>query len=193
MSTLTAPVDEGVVTDHLSTAELEAGLDRVAASPSGTGRVEMVVARPGAFERRVLGTGSFTAEDGLVGDDWRHRGDDPDVEAQLTLMNARFLDLVANGERTRWPWAGDQVVVDLDLSTDELVPGDRLRLGSALVEVTAKPHTGCIKFVRRFGAEAQRMVSSERGKAMRLRGIYVKVVERGEASPGDTIRVVDRD
>ncbi len=189
MSILTAPTSEGVVTDHLSTEELEAGLDRVAASPGSAGTVEMIVARPDVNERRVLDTASFTAHDGLVGDDWRSRsGDDVDVEEQLTLINARFLDLAAAGDRERWPWAGDQVVVDLDLSTDNLAPGDRLWLGSALVEVTAKPHTGCIKFVRRFGVDAQRLVNTVVGRRLRLRGIYVRVVEDGEAAPGDTIR-----
>ncbi len=146
----------------------------------------MVVARPAENERQTLESGTFTVAGGLDGDDWHVRGSvDPD--AQVTLINQAWVDHISGGDRSRWPWAGDQVVVDLDLSTDNLTPGDRLQLGSAVVEVTPKPHTGCKKFVARFGVEAQRLGATDLGKALRLRGIYVKVIEDGEAGPGDTI------
>ena len=80
-------------------------------------------------------------------------------DAQLTLMNARVVALVA-GERERWPLAGDQLYVDLDLSADNLPPGTRLAVGSAVIEVTPEPHTGCAKFSARFGSEALRFVNS---------------------------------
>ena len=54
---------------------------------------------------------------------------------QLTLINARLIDLVAR-QRDRWPLAGDQLFVDLDLSAANLPPGTRLALGSAVIEVT---------------------------------------------------------
>lgn len=175
-------------TDHLDTTELTAGLEAVRSSPATDGVVEMVVARPAPAQRRVLDHGRLTTHDGLVGDDWQDRYDGaPDVDAQLTLMNARFLDLVSGGERARWPWAGDQLVVDLDLGTANLQPGDRLRVGDALVEVTPKPHRGCKKFVARFGVDAQRLVAGDLGTEARLRGIYVKVVEDGDVDPGDAV------
>ncbi|HKJ56215.1 MAG TPA: MOSC domain-containing protein [Nitriliruptoraceae bacterium] len=177
-------------TIHLTAEQLETGLAGVRSSPSEDGTVAMIVARPAEDEREMLASGTFTIAGGLEGDDWHHRGSiDPD--AQLTLINRAWLDHICAGDRSRWPLAGDQVVVDLDLSTANLVPGDRLRLGTALVEVTSKPHTGCKKFVARYGVEAQRLGATDVGKALRLRGIYVKVVEDGEATPGDTIRKVD--
>lgn len=63
-------------------------------------------------------------------------------DAQLTLMNSRAADLVAQS-RDRWPLAGDQLYVDFDLSEANIPAGTRLEIGDAIVEVTAKPHTGC--------------------------------------------------
>lgn len=178
-----------MATTHVSADELRDGIARLDDAPADRGTVAMVVARPAVDEREVLPTGSLTVGEGLVGDGWRRRGT-PDPDAQLTLIGSRWLDVITAGDRDRWPLAGDQVVVDLDLSHDNLRPGDRLRLGSALVEVTPKPHTGCRKFVARFGVEAQRIGSSEMGRNLRLRGIYVRVVEDGTVAPGDEIAKV---
>jgi MOSC domain-containing protein YiiM len=82
---------------------------------------------------------------------------------QLTIINSRLLALIAQ-RRGRWPMAGDQLVVDLDLSVENLPPGRRLALGSAIIEVTAQPHTGCDKFAARFGRAARAWVSSPIGK-----------------------------
>jgi len=185
-----------VVPRHRPADELVAVLDDVAASPRAAGTVAMVVARPHDGQRDVLARGAFTVADGLVGDNWRTRGSSrtpdgsADPDAQLTLVNQRWLDQVSGGDQRFWPLAGDQVVVDLDLSTSNLAPGDRLQLGSAVVEVTPKPHNGCKKFVARYGVEAMRMVASDVGRDLRLRGIYVRVATAGDAGPGDAVTLL---
>jgi MOSC domain-containing protein YiiM len=103
---------------------------------------------------------------------------------QLNIMNARVVDLVANG-RERWHLAGDQLIIDLDLSTENLPPGTQLALGTAVIEVTAQPHTGCQKFVARFGADAMKFVNSPLGRQLCLRGINARVVRRGVIRVGD--------
>jgi MOSC domain-containing protein YiiM len=105
---------------------------------------------------------------------------------QLNIMNARSTALVAQG-RDRWPLAGDQLYVDLDLSGRNLPPGTRLALGTAVIEVTAIPHTGCSKFVSRFGAEAMKFVNSPVGRELNLRGICARVVEPGTVRAGDRV------
>ena len=143
--------------DHLTADELQAGLDEIRRSPADDGTVELIVRRPAENEREILEEGSLDVDEGLVGDAWRARGSSrmPDgsanPDAQLTLMNARVVALVAR-ERERWPLAGDQLYVDLDLSADNLPPGTRLAVGSAVLEVTPEPHTGCAKFSARFGS-----------------------------------------
>ena len=182
------------VAKHLTTAELEAGLDEIERAPSSVGVVELIVRRPAEGEREVLEEGTLDLAEGLLGDTWSVRGSKrtPDGSAnpdmQLNVMGARVVDLVAAGDRERWALAGDQLYVDLDLSEANLPPGTRLALGSAVIEVTAEPHTGCAKFVARFGAEAHRFVNTATHRHLRLRGLNAKVVEPGTVRRGDAIR-----
>jgi len=175
--------------DHLPTADLETGLDLVRQAPREVGTLDMIVCRPAEEERRLLDQGELNLEEGLVGDNWRTRGGPdgaPDPEAQLTVMNSRYTDLVAR-RRDRWPLAGDQLYVDLDLSFEHLPPGSRLGVGSAIIEVSAQPHTGCDKFVARFGRDALRLANSQVGRELRLRGLNAKVIEPGTIRVGDTV------
>ncbi|MXX88757.1 MAG: hypothetical protein F4Y68_05840 [Boseongicola sp. SB0665_bin_10] len=106
---------------------------------------------------------------------------------QLTLMNSRTITLLA-GSRDRWALAGDQFYVDLDLSRENLPAGTRLAIGSATIEVTDVPHTGCKKFMSRFGIEALKFVNSRRGGELCLRGINARVVVSGRVEAGDKIQ-----
>jgi MOSC domain-containing protein YiiM len=99
-------------------------------------------------------------------------------------MNARAIALVAQSD-DRWPLAGDQLYLDLDLTDENLPAGTRLALGSAVIEVTAEPHIGCRKFSDRFGVDATRFVNSKEGRRLHLRGINAKVVQSGTIRVGD--------
>jgi hypothetical protein len=180
---------------HLTTEELEAGLGHVLLSPKDEGVLELIVRRPRVDEREVLEEGRLDLAEGLVGDSWRERGSSrtPDGSAhpgmQLNVMNSRVLALVAQG-RERWRLAGDQLIMDMDLSDENLPPGTRLALGSAVIEVTELPHTGCKKFLARFGLDAMKFVNSPAGRRLRLRGMNAKVVRPGVIRPGDVVRKI---
>jgi hypothetical protein len=171
---------------ELTLAELEGGLDHIRGSPRDAGTLEMIVRRPRSGEREVLDAAQLDPAEGLVGDRWGaalpRRG-----ENQLTLMNSRVIGLVAQ-DRARWPLAGDQLYVDLDLSADNVPAGTRLAIGAAVIEVSAKPHLGCRKFRARFGFDAVRFVNSPRVGELRLRGINAWIVSAGDVRVGDTIR-----
>ncbi len=171
---------------HVAPDELEAALPEIKASPADLGTVELVVRRPSEGEREVLEEGVLDIDTGLVGDRHGERGPPP-PGTELTLMNARAIAVIA-GDRERWPLAGDQLYVDLDLSPDNLPPGTQLEVGTALIEVTDVPHTGCAKFSGRFGSAAIRFVNQPPGRALRLRGMYARVVRPGVVRPGDAIR-----
>ena len=171
--------------------ELDRHLGHVAAAPSNAGTVELIVARPAVGERRVLDAGEVRPGVGLVGDNYLERGSSrptggpADPLAELNIMSARALEAVAGVDRERWPLAGDQFIVDFDLSLANAPAGTRLRIGAALIEVTEKPHTGCAKFAERFGVDAARWINSR--KDLRLRGICAIVIEPGAVSVGDEI------
>jgi hypothetical protein len=173
--------------------ELEAGLEELSRSPADEGVLELIVRRPRPEEREVLAEGELHPLEGLVGDCWRERGSSRTAdgsahpEMQLNVMNSRVIALVARSQE-RWPLAGDQLYLDLDLSEKNLPPGTRLALGTAVIEVTAQPHTGCKKFVERFGLEAMKFVNSAAGKQLRLRGMNAKVIRGGVIRVGQAAR-----
>ncbi len=182
----------------LSTEELAAGLNEIHKSPRTSGVVEWIVRRPGPGERDVVAVAELDVVEGLVGDDWLRRGSrmtsdgsaHPDM--QLTVMNSRAIALVARS-KDRWQLAGDQLYVDLDLSTDNLPPGTRLRVGTATIEVTREPHTGCKQFSAHFGIAATKFVNSTEGKRLRLRGINAMVVQSGTVRVGELATKLETD
>ena len=178
---------------HTSRPALEDGLAEIRRAPRDAGTVELIVSRPAPEEREVVAEAQLDPAAGLVGDCWLERGSrasedgSAHPEMQLTIMSARAVALIAR-TRERWPLAGDQLYVDLDLSADNLPPGTLLRVGAATIEITEKPHTGCGKFVRRFGVDAMRFVNTHVGRELNLRGIYARVVSPGTVRIGDPIR-----
>ena len=166
--------------------ELLSGLDHIRESPREVGTLEMVVSRPAVDERILLASGELDVERGLVADRWS-RGSKPNPKAQLTVMNARAAQLVA-GDRARWALAGDQLFADFDLSPENLPPGTRLAIGSAVIEVSDQPHLGCEKFAARFGQTARVFANSPEGVSVSFRGINTRVVQSGTVHVGDAIR-----
>ena len=178
--------------DHLTTVELDAALDHIRESPADTGTVDLIVRRPALGAREVLDEAELDLACGVVGDTWNIRGSKRTVDGsshpdmQLNVMNSRVVALVAQ-DPGRWELAGDQLYVDLDLSEDNLPAGTRLVLGTATIEVTDQPHTGCAKFTQRFGLDAFRWVNTDAGSKLRLRGLNAKVVVPGVVRRGDAI------
>ena len=177
---------------HRTPEQLDAGLDAIRASPRDDGTLDWITCRPANGERIVLETATLDVAGGLVGDNWATRptkrpDQQPHPDAQVTLMNARAIDVIA-GPRDRWALAGDQLYVDLDLSLDNLPAGTRLQIGDAVLEVTALPHTGCAKFTERFGSAATAWVNTPVGRALNLRGINARVLAPGQVRRGASIR-----
>jgi hypothetical protein len=177
---------------HLTMSELEAGLGEIARSPKDNGVLEMIVRRPQVGEREILQEGQLDLIDGLVGDSWKSRSSrrtadgTPHPDMQLNVMNSRVVALVSQ-DKSRWHLAGDQLFVDFDLTEANVPAGTKLAIGSAVIEVTAQPHTGCSKFVERFGVDAMKFVNSAERQDLHLRGVNARVVRPGVLRVGDSI------
>ena len=177
---------------HRSTAELEAALGHIREAPADGGTIELIVRRPAEDAREVLEEAEISHAQGIAGDTWDQRGSPtspdggPHPDAQITIMSSRAAAAVI-GPVERWPLAGDQIYADLDISHSTLAAGTQLRLGDAILEVTAKPHRGCAKFAARFGRDALRFVNTGEGQALRMRGVNCRVVQPGTVRAGDTI------
>jgi len=170
-------------------------LDHILQAPKDSGVVELIARRPARNEREILNEAALDLSAGLVGDAWISNWNDrvpdgtPDPNRQLTLMNSRVIALLAP-EKERWCLAGDQLYVDFDLSAENLPAGTRLQIGTAIVEVSSPPHTGCDKFSARFGLDALKFVNGPARKQFRLRGINARVVESGVVRRADVVRKV---
>ena len=170
-------------------AGLTEAFESLAAAPLDRGRLVHLVRRGEGGRREVLEQARLTPEDGLPGDAWGRRLPLA-PESQITVMQIDVATLVANGQPLGL--FGDNLFVDLDLSNENLPIGSRVRIGSALLVVTPKPHNGCSKFRARFGHEALRFVSRPETRHRNLRGIHVRVLEPGEIRLDDLVEIVSR-
>jgi hypothetical protein len=173
----------------LTLDRLEGGLRSLPEPGRNGGRLVLVVRRRAAGGRETPERVLLSASDGVRGDDWSRRPP-RDPEAQVSVMRHAVAELIANGQPLTV--FGDNLFVDLDLSQPNLPAGTRLRVGEALVEVTPKPHNGCLKFKERFGEDALRFVQQKPTRDQNLRGIFWRVVEPGEVGVGDRVRVLSR-
>ena len=168
--------------------ELEAMWTALPPQPRDGGRVRLLTVRREPSVHETPEAVAVTVEGGLDGDRWAHgwQERDPDREAQVTLMNATVAELVAAGRKPLHE-AGDNILVDFDISAEHLPPGTRLRIGEAILEISEAPHTGCSKFAARFGQDALRWANWRHWRERRLRGVNARVVQDGTVRVGDPV------
>ncbi|MBZ0280196.1 MAG: MOSC domain-containing protein [Anaerolineae bacterium] len=180
---------------HLALPDLEAGLAELGASPQDNGTVAMIVRRPEFGQRQVLEAAEIDTTQGLIGDNWLTRGSRHTEDGsanpgqQIAIMNSRVIQAIAQDE-SRWALAGDQLFLDLDLSAENLPPGQRIAVGTAVLEISEIPHNGCGKFTERFGSGATHFVNSKEGRELRRRGVNARVIQSGTVRAGDTVKKI---
>ena len=113
------------------------------------------------------------------------------LDEQLTLMNVNVARTLC-GDDTKLSQFGDNLLVDFDLTEENLAPGSTIHLGQATLEITGAAHNGCAKFARRFGQAALRVVNLKDHRALRLRGVKAFVKGAGRVSIGDSIKKIEQ-
>jgi hypothetical protein len=179
---------------HRTREELEAGLHEIFRAPRDAGTLELIVRRPAVGQREILDEAQLDPGTGLVGDNWVRAaaGQRPMARASRNAVerDERARRGAAGTAARAMALAGDQLYVDLDLGTENLPPGTRLTLGSAVIEITAVPHTGCSKFAQRFRPAGRRVRQFADRKQFRFRGLNAKVVQGGAVRTGDPVRKI---
>lgn len=173
----------------LPLGHLQQALAARPAPPADAGQLTGIIRRLAGGLREAGPTTRLTREDGVPGDAWG-RAADRDPVAQITVMEDDIASLIANGQSIEL--FGDQLFVTIDLSAPALPIGSRVRIGTAVLEVTPQPHNGCQKFRARFGTDALKFVAMKELRHRNLRGVYMTVVEDGVAAVGDAVTVVSR-
>lgn len=174
---------------HLGPDALAAALNALAPAPKEKGTLDLLVARTRDHGRQCPDRVELTVEGGMPGDRFAFQTK-YGPEAQLATAQTDFARVIANGQPLSLH--GDNLFVSLDLSSDNLPIGSRVRIGTALLEVTPKAHNGCKKWAQRFGLAPMRLNLAPDFRERHLRGIYLRVVEDGACAVGDPVSVVSR-
>jgi MOSC domain-containing protein YiiM len=178
---------------QLSTEQISVGFPRVLDSPKDQGTLEAIIIRPTSGQRELRKEARLTPEGGVEGDRWaatswlKLADGRPDPRVQVAVMNARILRLLA-GDEERIGLAGDNLIVDFDLSEANLPVGQKLAVGEVVIQVRDQAHTGCGKFQQRYGRDAVQYINAPRGRELRLRGLFASIVQGGTVRVGDGIR-----
>ena len=173
----------------LSQSDILAQWDHILSAPKDLGKVDMLVIRRESDAREIRQEVFFSAQYGMEGDRWaRKAGKDLNRDSQISLMGTRILSLIAEGDEERMALAGDNIVLDLDLTEENLTAGDRLQIGEVVLEVTPELHKGCKKFSQRFGTDALKVINSVENRPLHLRGIFTRIMSDGLIRVGDTVR-----
>ena len=157
--------------------------------PCDQGTVDLIVLRPEVNARNIVSQVYVEKERGMVGSGWELQPDRGYVD-QICVMSSAAIRAIAGEEKEKWAPAGDQLFIDMNLSKSNLEKGQRVRIGEVLLEVTPKPHNGCLKFKARYGNDALRLVNALEAKERRIRGIYFSVIEPGMIKVGDRVTKV---
>lgn len=180
-----------------SFSELDDGRSRLPPSPRDRGRVEQVCVRPALDERFFPEELHLCPRRGAIGDRWEHRtwmylpDGRPDPRVQLAIAHAPTIAWVhALSGNAHHP--GDTLLVDLDLHANNLPAGSRLRVGTAVIEISDVENDGCAKFAARHGSEIRAWMAAPENRTRRLRGVFARVLQEGVVRAGDFAIVVER-
>lgn len=177
-----------------SRAECDAALPHILAAPRDGAAIDSLCFRPAYGERRFPDQLHLTVAGGIADERWLKApwltlpDGSPDPRIQVSILPRRVMDLCWR-DRDTTVHPGDTMVADLDMSEANLPAGTRLRVGSAVLEVSDKFNTGCAKWRDRYGADSLAWINHKPNRPLRLRGVLCRIVQDGVINASDQIHV----
>lgn len=178
----------------LDEAALEARLPWVAEAPQDRAPIAQLCHRPAYSERAFVERLELCPERGVLGDRWSRYtwiylpDGSPDPRLQVCLLPLRVWQLVCEPLQARGVLhPGDNLVADLDCSEHNLPLGQRLRLGTAVVEVSDVFNNACRKWRARYGSPSLQWINRPANTPLRLRGVLCRILEAGSVGLDDRV------
>ena len=162
-------------------------------APVAFGQVDLLINRPSEGVHVPVAQLTLDRAAGIVGDRWSTTAwktladGAPDPRIQVSLTNTKVMRCFTGPAPNAVHGCGDNLYVDFNLTEAQLPVGTRLKVGSAVLEVSDVVNDACGKFAQRFGADALKWVRSPENAPLRLRGIFCTIVASGQVSLGDRI------
>ncbi|MEM1143415.1 MAG: MOSC domain-containing protein [Pseudomonadota bacterium] len=174
--------------------ELNEQKPHLLAAPRSAGPVTCVCIRPEEGAREFPRQLELSVRRGAIGDNWE-RGtwlslDDgsPSPDVQVSILPQRIYELICTVDGAIHP--GDTVIADINLGEDNISVGQRLQVGTAVVQVSNVPNYGCDQWAHRYGRDALRFVAHKENRRYRLRGVLCRIVQDGSVAVGDSVSPV---
>lgn len=178
----------------LSEQELDSKMAWIQQAPKDSASIKQLCLRPKSGERLFTERLELCPERGVVGDRWLHHtwiyllDGSPDPRLQVSLLPTRIWELACKPfEDQGVLHPGDTFIADLDCSEKNLPTGQRLQVGSAVIEVSDIFNTACSKWRDRYGNKSIQWINRPHNRPLRLRGILCSIVTGGTVSLSDRI------
>ena len=179
----------------LTVDELDARWSNVPVATRDHGKVLQVCVRPDLDQRAFPEVLELCPKRGAIGDRWERRSwmhladGSPDPRVQVAVASGRMLDFLTSLTGCDHH-PGDTLIVDLELSVENLPVGTRLAVGSGVMEISEVENDACAKFATHYGNDVFEWIRAEANRGKRLRGLFAQVVTGGVVRNGDEIRIV---
>ncbi|MBD5780509.1 hypothetical protein IEN85_13495 [Pelagicoccus sp. NFK12] len=181
------------MSQHATLEFLNARRDWVLAAPKDNAPILTLCLRPELGERSFVSSLQLDPKQGVVGDRWIRKtwmytiDGKPDPRIQVCLLGSRVLQLIRR-DPDGMTYPGDNIIADMDFSESNLPVGQRLQIGSAIIEVSDVFNTACSKWNERHGSDSIKWINLPENKEHRFRGILCRVVQAGEVTLTDKIQ-----
>ncbi len=176
----------------LNESQLDEALPYIMNAPKDNAPILHLCYRPDVSERCFTDELQLSCDKGVIGDRWlkevnnggKYSGD---KRVQVCILPKRILELVWREDNEQIIYTGDNMIVDMDLSHENLPIGTHIKIGTALLKVSDVYNGGCKKWIARYGETSFYWFNRDDNRTKRLRGMLCEIITDGVVKKGDLL------